>query len=174
MIVPPRWTEEELRAERDRAQELFRQERIQEPLEDYLEAFDEYQGTVEELLETTIDLSRLDDNAISVLANPALLEVFRYLAGPPISKDDLKIVSDAVLSPGRLKNNPEMVRRVIEVVRVGLDRRRFPWVAESREPTEPERSSAVLASAALMATSRVGRHAETSAKCVKRAWYVRR
>lgn len=49
-----------------------------------------------------------------------------------------------------------MVRRVVEVVRVGLDRRRFPWIAENREPTEAERSAAVLASAALMATSRLG------------------
>jgi XamI restriction endonuclease len=156
MIVPPRWTQEELKTERAKAQEVFRQERIQEPLEDYLEAFDQYQGVVEELLETTIDLSTLDETALSVLTEPALLEAFRYLAGPPISKDDLKVLSDAVLSPGRLKNNPEMVKRVIEVVRAGLDRRRFPWVAERRDPTEAERSAAVLASAALIATSRVG------------------
>jgi hypothetical protein len=47
-----------------------------------------------------------------------------------------------------------MVRRIVEVVRAGLDRRRFPWVTEAREPTEAERSGAVLASAALIATSR--------------------
>ena len=111
---------------------------------------------VEELLETTIDLSNLNETAVSVLTHPKLLEAFRYLAGPPISKDDLKVLSEAVLSPGKLKNNAEMVKRVIDVVRVGLDRRRFPWVADSREPTEAERSAAVLASAALIATSRVG------------------
>jgi hypothetical protein len=121
-----------------------------------LEAFDQYQGVVEELLETTIDLSTLDESGLSVLTDPKLLEAFRYLAGPPISKDDLKVLSEAVLSPGRLKNNPEMVKRVIEVVRVGLDRRRFPWVADNREPTEAERNAAVLASASLIATSRVG------------------
>lgn len=48
-----------------------------------------------------------------------------------------------------------MARRVIEVVRIGLDGRRFPWVAEHREPTKPERRAAVLASAALMAGSHV-------------------
>ena len=41
-------------------------------------------------------------------------------------------------------------------LRVGLDRRRFPWIAENRELTEAERAAAVLASAALMATSRLG------------------
>jgi len=156
MLLPPRWTPEELKAEGIKALEFFRAERIQEPLEDYLEAFDQYQGVVEELLETTIDLSTLDETALSVLTEPLLLEAFRYLAGPPISKDDLKVLSAAVLSPGRLNNNPEMVKRVIDVVRAGLDRRRFPWVADGREPTEAERRAAVLASAALIATSRVG------------------
>jgi hypothetical protein len=156
MIAPPRWTPEQLGAERATAQELFRRERIREPLEDYLEVFDEYQGRVEDLLETTIDLSTLDDAALSVLTDPALLEAFRYLAGPPISTDDLKVLSEAVLTSSRLRKNPEMVRRVVHVVRAGLDRRRFPWVGEHREPTEAERSAAVLASAALIATSRVG------------------
>lgn len=155
MIAPPRWSEKELDAERIRAQEIFRQERIQEPLEDYLEAFEQYQGAVEDLLETTTDLTRIDETAIDVLTDPALLEAFRYLPGPPISADDLKIVAEALLSPMRLRRDPAMAARVIHVVRVGLDRRRFPWAAEGREPSEHEREAAVLASAALMASARL-------------------
>jgi hypothetical protein len=155
MIAPPRWPEDQLDAKRIKAREAFRQERMQEPLEQYLETFDQYQGVVEDLLETTIDLSKLDDTALDVLTNPNLLDAFRYLAGPPVSADDLKVLSEAVLTPNRLRNDDEMVKRVVEVVRVGLDRRRFPWVTEDREPTEAERSGAVLASAALIATSRV-------------------
>lgn len=156
MIPPPRWTAEQLKEQLATAQELFRQDRIREPLEDYLEAFDEYQGHVEDLLETTIDLSTLDAAALNVLTEAHLLEAFRYLAGPPISTDDLKTLAEAGLSPGRLRDNPDMVRRVVEVVRAGLDRRRFPWVADNREPTEAERAASVLASAALLATSRMG------------------
>jgi hypothetical protein len=37
----------------------------------------------------------------------------------------------------------------------GLDRNRFPWVAEDREPTEAERGAAAMASAALIASRRV-------------------
>ena len=44
----------------------------------------------------------------------------------------------------------------MSVVRTGLDRRRFPWVREDRDPTEAEKKAAVLASAALMAAQRVG------------------
>lgn len=39
-----------------------------------------------------------------------------------------------------------MLGRVVDVVRAGLDRRRFPRVAENREPTEAGRHAAVLAS----------------------------
>lgn len=156
MIAAQRWTGEQLDAERTNAREVFRQERMLEPLEQYLETFDRYQGVVEDLLETTIDLSKLDDSAVDVLTDPNLLDAFRYLAGPPISADDLRVLAEAVLTPSRLRNDEEMVRRIIEVVRAGLDRRRFPWVSEGREPTEAERSGAVLASAVLIATNHVG------------------
>jgi hypothetical protein len=136
--------------------ELFRQERLREPLEAYLEAFERYQGFVENLLKTSVDLTELEKTAVDILTDPQLLEAFRYLAGPPLSQDDLKTLSEAVLSPGKLRADPEMVRRIIQVVRIGLDRRRFPWVSERREPAEQERGAAVLASAVLMATSRVG------------------
>jgi XamI restriction endonuclease len=156
MTTPPRWTRAQLDAGLARAKEIFRQERLQEPLQAYLDAFERYQGFVQSLLETSIDLTELEKAAIDILTDKQLLEAFRYLAGPPLSQDDLKTLSEAVLSPGRLRADPDMVRRIIEVVRIGLDRRRFPWISERREPTEQERGAAVLASAALMAASRVG------------------
>jgi hypothetical protein len=54
--------------------------------------------------------------------------------------------------------------RILEVVRIGLDRRRFPWVNDGRDPSEEERAAAVLASAALMATSRCGTIRRTEGK----------
>ncbi|MBL8219060.1 MAG: XamI family restriction endonuclease [Bryobacterales bacterium] len=129
---------------------------MQEPLEAYLAEFERYQGSVESLLQLSADLAGLDGVATEVLTDPRLLEVFRYLSGPPLSQDDLKTLSDTVLSPGRLRADPSMVGRILDVVRTGLDRKRFPWVAERREPTLSERNAAVIASAALMAASRVG------------------
>ena len=143
----------------------FSKERLEEPLEDYLEAFDEYQGYVEEILETTIDLSDLDAPALDVLGDPRLLEAFRYLAGPPISADDLKVLADArSLTKSHLERAPEDVQRLIGVVRQVLDRRRFAWVVENREPTEAERNAAVMASAALMAASRTQTRRRTLGK----------
>lgn len=156
MSEPPVWTHEQLESDRMAAIGLFRKERMEEPLEDYLEAFDEYRGYIEDLLETTVDLSRLEDStALEVLSDPHLLESFRYIAGPPISADDLKVLADATLSKGQLRKKPQDVQRLVEVVKSVLDRRRFSWVVELREPTEAERGAAVMASAALMAASRV-------------------
>jgi hypothetical protein len=85
MNSPPRWIREQLQEGLQHAKEQFRQERMQEPLEAYLDAFDRYQGFVENLLETSIDLVQLDSTAVEILTNPDLLEAFRYLAGPPLS-----------------------------------------------------------------------------------------
>ena len=76
---------------------------------------------METLLEASEDLAQLDNAAIEILTNSSLLEAFRYLAGPPVSQDDLRTLGEAVLSPGRLRNDPGMARRVVEVVRLGLD-----------------------------------------------------
>jgi hypothetical protein len=129
---------------------------MEEPLEAYLEAFDHYRGSVESLLESSVDLTNLDAPALDFLTDPELLEASRYIAGPPLSADDLKTLSEAVFSRRRLENDPEMVKRIIRIVRIGLDRRRFPWVSENREPNEHEKAAAVLASAAMMAHSRAG------------------
>lgn len=156
MIDPPHWTAEQLQQSLEVAIERFRKERLEEPLEAYLEAFDEYQGAVEDLLEITVDLTQLDNNALDILTDTNLLEAFRYVAGPFISADDLKTLADAKLSTRQLRANPDMAERIVRVVLGQLDRRRFSWVSENREPTESERSAAVLASAAVMATQRAG------------------
>ena len=137
---------------------------MEEPLEEYLEAFDAYQSVIEELLESTVDLKELDSQLIEVVTDKKLLEALRYLPGPPISADDLKTLADAVLTPSRLRANPEMAKSIAQIILNGLDRRRFPWVTEGREPTEAERNAAVLASAALLATSRAGTKRRTEDK----------
>lgn len=107
-------------------------------------------------MESTVDLAELGDHALSILTDSRMFEAFRYLAGPPISLDDLKVLADAkTISPSRLTADPVLVKRLVDIVLLGLDRRRFPWVTESREPTESEKSAAIVASAALVAAQRV-------------------
>lgn len=163
-VPPPRWTSDDLEVARLAAIQRFREERMHEPLEAYLETFDRYRGAVEDLLEATVDLTQLDEARVEVLTEPALLEALRYLPGPPISEDDLKTVAEASLAPSRLREDAEMGRRVVETVLIGLDRRRFPWVVDGREPEPAERDSAALASAALMTTQRLSTTRRTEGK----------
>jgi hypothetical protein len=155
VIDPPRWTKEQLEDDRAVAIEFFREERMKEPLERYLDFFDARQSSFEELLETLIDIdvSKIDDDTVlKVLSTPEMLRAFRYLSGPPISLDDLKVVSQTSIAPTNLRKSPDQARTIFKTVIAGLDRRRFPWVSEGREPTESEKNAAIIASAALMAT----------------------
>ena len=153
-LPPPRWTPQRLESEVASAIESFRRERSEEPLDEYLTHLDVYLGTVEELIELTVDLAELRLRALEVVTEPPLLEALRFCAGPFISVDDLRVIARTTLAPTRLRDDPEAAARIVDSVLLGLDRRRFPWVAEGREPGEGERAAAVLATAALMATER--------------------
>lgn len=156
-VPPPRWSEEQFREHAAEAVERFREVRMHEPLEQYLEQFDSFRGTMEELIEGTVDLTQLRVQASELLSQPDVLTSARYLAGPPISADDLKeLAGDKIsLAPGRLRNDAEMAERVVETILLGLDRVRFPWIGENREPSDAEREIAVIATAAMIATQKV-------------------
>ncbi len=156
-VPPPRWSEDQLKEHAAEAVQRFREVRMHEPLEQYLEQFDSFRGTLEELIEGTVDLSLLRDQAAEQLSQADVLTAVRYLAGPPVSADDLReLAGDGVsLARTRLLRDPEMAKLVVDTVLLGLDRIRFPWVGEDREPTDAEREMAVIATAAMIATQRV-------------------
>jgi hypothetical protein len=156
LLDPPRWTEDDLEASRQRAIEDFRRQRMEEPLEAYIEAFKDRQAVFKELFENTVDLTALSGHAVEILSDSRLLEAARYLTGPPISADDLKVVANVhSLAPGTLRANPDLAQRLMETVLLGLDHQRFRWLQDDREPTDEERRSAILASAAMLASQRV-------------------
>ncbi len=156
MIPPYRWSNDQLQRDLGKAAEDFRVLRLQEEPGAYTEAFDTFQTNMEDLLETTADLLNWEDTALQVLANRRLFAAFRYLMGPPISLDDLKTIADTnTLNRKQLKDDPELVERIVQILLDAIDRRRFPWVKERLAATEIERNAAVLATAALMATRRI-------------------
>jgi hypothetical protein len=153
---PQVWSADEFEADRKIAEDIFRQERMQESLGAYLDAFAAVQVVVESLFSTTNDLARLDQNTSLLLLNPDFVEVLRYVAAPPISHDDLLTLANASsLGPTALLRDTDLVRRILDTIRAGLDRRRFPWIAEGRAAAAAERDAAILATTALIATRRV-------------------
>ena len=63
-LAPPRWSPETLEREVAAAVESFRREREREPLDQYPAHVDECLGTMEELIELTVDLSQLRERAV--------------------------------------------------------------------------------------------------------------
>lgn len=161
---PPTWTTEQFTSDVTTAIAEFREKRLQEPLEQYLEAFEQHRDGVENLIESTVDLKHLSEQAVELLSDPELLVAVRYLASPVISVDDLKVLAEAQLTPSRIRADEKMARRIISIVLLGLDRNRFPWVSENREPTEAERYAAIISTAALMATQSVQTSRRTTSK----------
>jgi len=157
MIDPPRWTIQEFEQDRSHAIGLFRRARLEEPLEIYLDTFDKYVGIFEELMETTVDLTELHKNGLHILTDDNLMEALRYIAGPPISRDDLITLAEVQsISKKSLRKDHQLVDKVIDLILLALDRRRFLWLSEGREPSEAESKAAVIASAALIANQRQG------------------
>ena len=153
--TPPRWTEDELEEQLSVSATAFCEERIREPIEQYREVFDGYAARIRALLAGTNNLTNWADALEIILSDDVGLDALRYVAGPPISADDLKTLAQASLAPGRLHDDPKMAARVLQVVLTSLDAKRFPWVAEQRRPEQVELRAAALASASLMATQRV-------------------
>ena len=152
----PVWDQKQLEKDLGKAIQIFRDERIQEPLEKYLEIFETTQDVFDTFLEMTVDLTQLSEYAVEILSKDSLCEALRYLPGPPISLDDLKVVAEAPsLSAKAIEADEDLAQRIVDTVMMGLDRRRFPWVSENREATAQERASAVLASAAMLASKKV-------------------
>ncbi|KMV22081.1 XamI family restriction endonuclease [Mycobacterium heckeshornense] len=155
--APPHWSKEQFAEAAEKARKAFVEQRMQEPLEQYLDRFEEFRLTIEELIEGTVDLSQLSEQAVDLLTmSPDMQTSIRYLAAPPISEDDLKEMADTKLSVKQLTaEDGAGAKRVIETVLQGLDRNRFPWVSENREPTATEREVAVISTAALIAARKV-------------------
>jgi hypothetical protein len=161
---PPVWSASELESACRASIAAFRRERVSEPLEQYLEYYQQSREAIETILELTVDLLRVRDHAVDTLANLDLVDTVRYLASPPISKDDLETIAEVTLAPTLLEKEPGRAAKLLDVVLQGLDRERFPWLGEDREATEAERETAIVSTAAMRAFRRVETSRRTEGK----------
>ena len=154
-LPPPRWTTAELETASAEAKEVFRQPRLAESRRTYLAQIDRYRREVEALFAATGDLRRAAGLQAQLLSGADRREAIRYLAGPPISADDLHVIAGVPLSPARLAAEPGTGQRLVATIMQMLDRDRFPWIEAGRAPTMDERAAAIGATACLLAVSRL-------------------
>ncbi len=157
MKPPPRWTDAELTAQVSKSRQLFIEERLKEPLERWVSTFATYEAQFKRLFDDygVADPASLTPAQLASVFRDQLGDALRYLAGPPISADDLKVLADASLAPSVIAANPDQAQRILDIILVAVDPLRFPWIAESRDPTQEEKSVAIVASAALITAQRV-------------------
>lgn len=154
---PPRWTTSELTEAAAVSSSLFRAERL-ESSNAWEQQYTQARAKFEKLFEMLSDLAPggVDDTRLATAYTQGLGEAIRYLAGPPISDDDLKVLADVEsISPNVLAKNNDELRKVFEVISTVIDPHRFPWIANSSTPTGPQREAALLASSVLLAAQRI-------------------
>jgi hypothetical protein len=158
MRPPPIWTEDQLKAAALEARAIFRAERLDEPLEIWKRTFELYRERFTRLFDQYgVALpGSLSPAQVAAIFRDELSDALRYLAGPPISEDDLEVLAEAdSLAPSRLEADHAAASRILATIVQALDTKRFPWIADGRGPTDAEKSAAILASAALITAQRV-------------------
>lgn len=155
----PRWTPAQIEADALAARNEFRARRLGEPVERYLRAFDasrpHHSALIGELRAALAGGAGSAELFERLWATEAGRTAFRYLGAPPISEDDLETLAEARLMVASTEDVQGRLERLLGVMRAIVDPRRFPWVAEGREPTSHEFDAAVLASTTLTASQRV-------------------
>jgi len=155
--APPRWTDAELSEDAATSAAQFRAERlaVSESWEThYTQARDKFALLFEKL--SDLNPGAITDGKIAEAYGSGLGEALRYLAGPPISDDDLKIIADVEsIAPGVLQKDVEALRKVFGVIERVIDPYRFPWMKAGAAPTPQQREAALLASSVLLAAQRI-------------------
>ena len=155
----PRWTPEQIEADAIAARNEFRARRLGEPVERYLAAYDASHPHLAALigeLRTALAGGAESGQLLKRLwATETGRTAFRYLGAPPISEDDLETLAEATFNVSSADDLQGRLERLLAVMRAIIDPRRFPWVAQGREPTPDELRAAVLASTTLTASQRV-------------------
>lgn len=156
-VTPPTWTEEQLALDADISAAAFRAEREKVTTE-WPDHYKYARQKFDLLLQAVGDLNP-QAHSIEKLAKAyreKLGEAIRYLAGPPISEDDLEVIANVEsMAPGKLSKDVAALEKVYNVIFKVIDPYRFPWIRENRGPTLAEREAALMASAVLMAGQRV-------------------
>jgi hypothetical protein len=154
---PERWATVQLTQDANIAAQQFRAERlaVSNSWESHYTAA---RAKFELLFNTLGNLApdSITDDSLKEVYRLRLGEALRYLAGPPVSDDDLNVIAGVdSIAPGVLMKDPEALRKVFGVIERVIDAQRFPWMQTRTAPTDQQREAALLASSVLLAAQRI-------------------
>jgi hypothetical protein len=142
---PARWSEEDLRKDRDLAEARFILERQGEGPTAFHAAWDLVHPQIERAMMMTDNLR--DIRAQALLEERGLWQTLRYFCAPPVSEEDLW-----TLVGKKFKNVPAShADKAAEAFALLLDSRRAPWLEQGRAPTPQEAELATFSTSLLLA-----------------------
>lgn len=151
LAAPPKWTDEELRAGRDRREVAFRQTWREEGPGAVAAVVAELRAPLEQVFVATNDLREVTGQVFR--DDPSCWQLLRYVCAPVLSEENFWTLVD---SPKSSVVRPQYADDAAEVISLVVDPIRFPWVEANRDPQPGERNAALLATLSLLAAQRVG------------------
>jgi hypothetical protein len=154
---PTVWTEAELAEQAQVALEDFVARRLAEPGGVYLAHVRDRRKSLVRLFRAlaNVDAANPDLAVIrSVLLDEDLFDALRYVAGPPVSEDDLGVLvtrSIQRIKRSDLRKSDQLPKEVLELICRLADPSRFPWLSPRRLPTQRELRNAIYATTTLHA-----------------------
>jgi hypothetical protein len=176
--TPPVWDDAALAEHAQTALEAFVDRRLAEPAARYVEHLNARKQALRKLfrLLTPINPNKPDISVVrDILLDKELLSALRYVAGPPISEDDLGVLvtrSTARVTKTAIKTDPKLANEILHLICQLADNARFPWIKAGRSPRFHELKQAIRATTTMhaaqtMQTERRGYGKEIEAQLQK-------
>lgn len=155
--TPPLWDDAAIERQAQTALDDFVSRRLAEPSSRYSKHLEERRRALHTLFRQLAPFDpRNPDIEIArrILSNPELESALRYVAGPPISKDDVGVLATCTRQRIRtlaVRTNPTLAIDILALICRLADSERFPWLSRGRKPRPFEIKQAVRATTALHA-----------------------
>lgn len=171
--TPTVWTKNDLATQVEAAIGEFVSRRLSEPSDRYPAHAESSRKNLSQVLQHLLkmDLDNPDPAQVQyLLAQKDFFDSLRYLAGPPVSSDDLGVLvtrRTEKITTTAIKTDPELAVAVMKRILQLVDRGRFPWIASGRKPRGHEVKSAIEATVALHASQKMQTERRAYGKAVE-------
>ncbi len=156
--APRIWSQAELEKEAQVALDEFVDRRLAEPEGTYATHFKARRKALVRLFRKLAGVDKLSppaDLLREVIADEEMFAALRYIAGPPVSEDDLGVLvtrSLTGITQKALAEDDTLPAAVLKLICKMSDPFRFPWIPAGRPPTPKEIREAIAMTSALHAS----------------------
>jgi len=159
--TPPIWDDAALARHARTSLEDFVERRLAEPAARYGEHLRSRKKAIKRLIRllSPVDPRNPDITVIrEILLDPDLQSALRYVAGPPISADDLGVLvtrGTGRITKTAIKTDPKLANEILQLICRLADSERFPWIRSGRSPRPHELKQAIRATASMHAAQTI-------------------